>query len=467
MRTSEQRMDGTGSTALPQVTLIQPPVTDASYPALPFSIEPLSLLVLAALTPKDAFRVKVLDGMLRGERRRLLDPASALVGITVVTPVRDAAYELAAWYRAKGVPVVLGGCHVTLDPEDARPHADAIVVGEAEEAWPRLLADFAAGRLKQEYRPAGPESFDVPAARALVSRYRMKYPFISIIQTTRGCPNTCEFCVPAATYGQRIRHRSVESVLDEIEQTRRRFRRKTFGFTEDNFFADRRYAVRLMEALVPLRIRWASQMCIDIAKDDAVLDLMVESGCFAAFFGFESPNQQALDEARKRADSREYPALIARVRARGILVIGSFTIGYDCDDDGVYDEMVSFCRQTAIEVPLFVSLMPYKGTALFDRLVRAGRLAPDARPGSNPLALNFEPSRLAARTFARNIARMYREYYDSGYLLRNLRHWFRRSHYKKCLLLIVLYLLYVTFARRIGRGAFLEKRAGRGAGGRG
>jgi len=446
-----------GAGALPLLTLIQPPVTDARYPAMPFSIEPLSLLVLAALTPRDRFRVRVLDGMIRGDRKRLVDPASALVGITVVTPVRDAAYALAAQYRKLGIPVVLGGCHVTLDPEDAAPHADAIVVGEAEELWAQVLADFEAGRLKREYRADAPGSFDVQADRAVVSGYRRKYPFLSIIQTTRGCPNCCEFCVPAVSYGQRVRHRSVESVVREIEAVKRVYRRKTFGFTEDNFFAGRHYTRDLLEALIPLGIRWAAQMCIDVAQDEELLDLMVRSGCFAAFFGFESPARAALEEAGKRADPADYPALIRRVRARGILIIGSFTVGYDADDESVFDRMVAFCRATGIEIPLFVTLMPYKGTALFDRLVREGRLAPDARPGSNPLALNFEPRKLNTATFEQNVARMYRDYYDHSYLWRNLRHWLKRSQYKRCLLLIVLYALYVTFARRIGRGRFLKQ----------
>jgi radical SAM superfamily enzyme YgiQ (UPF0313 family) len=439
---------------LPQITLIQPPVIDATYPDLPFSIEPLSLLVLASLTPRDRYRVRIIDGALRGEKGAVIDPNSALVGITVVTPLSDSAYAIADRYRGMGIPVVLGGVHVSLAPEEAKEHADSVVIGEAETIWPALLGDFANGDLKHEYRADGPVPFEVEIDRSFITGYRFKYPFVSIIQTTRGCPNDCEFCVAASTYGRRIRHRSIESVVREVRSIHRRFNRKTFGFTDDNFFGDRAYAKELLRALIPLKIRWASQMCIDIAEDEELLRLMVESGCFAAFFGFESINQAALQEAGKGLETSRYPGLIRRVRERGILVIGAFTVGYDADNDSVYDDTLAFCRANGIEIPLFVTLMPYKGTRLFDRLVREGRIDPRAKPGSNPLVLNFKPRHLDPAQVEAHIVRMYHDYYDSSYVLWNLKHWFRRSHYKRCLFLIVFYLFYLAFARRIGKGTF-------------
>ncbi|TFH14096.1 MAG: B12-binding domain-containing radical SAM protein [Lentisphaerales bacterium] len=441
----------------PQITLIQPPVTDSTYPDMPFSIEPLSLLVLASLTPRDRYDLRIIDGALKGEKNAIIDPDSALVGITVVTPVSDSAYDIARRYRQLGIPVVLGGAHVTLAPKEAKEHADSIVVGEAESVWPALLNDFANGELKPEYRAEEPPAFEVEIDRSVITNYRRKYPFISIIQTTRGCPNDCEFCVVASTYGRRIRHRSIESVIQEVQSVQRHLKRNTFGFTDDNFFGDRAYAKKLLNALIPLKIRWASQMCIDIAEDEELLGLMAESGCFAALFGFESINQAALQEAGKELETSRYPALIQRVRDRGILVIGTFTIGYDADKESVYDDTLAFCRETGIEVPLFITLMPYKGTCLFDRLVKEGRIDRGARPGSNPLALNFAPRRLQPARVEANIIRMYREYYNWSYVVRNLKHWFKRSHYKRCLLLIGFYLLYLAFARRIGKGTFRKR----------
>jgi len=435
----------------PKLVLIQPPLSDPNYPGVPFRFEPLSLLAVAAVTPKDMFDVRIIDGSADGDLAALVDSSASLVGITVVDATARAAYGIAARYRALGIPVVLGGTHITLNPEDAEGKAEALVVGEVENGWVQVLSDALAGSLKKTYRFAAPESLDIEIDRGLIPDYSRQYRFISAIQTTRGCPNGCIFCVPSACYGRTIRHRSVPSVVAEIARLKSDYGHKFIGFTDDNLTADRKYAEELFRALIPLRIRWASQVCIDVARDEKLLDLAVESGCMGLFVGLESPRQEALREAGKGYRAEEYHGLLARLRERGVAIVASFTIGYDSDDEAIYDDVLKFCRAEEIEFPLFVALMAYRGLPLYNRLREQGREVYEHEP-IHPLVTNFMPARLNREAMAGRMVRMYTEYYTLGYVLRNLWRSVLRMNPLKTLQFLGVLFFYARFAGEMRSG---------------
>ncbi|MBA4389221.1 MAG: B12-binding domain-containing radical SAM protein [Verrucomicrobia bacterium] len=438
-----------------KLTLIQPPLSDEKYPGVPFRFEPISLLTVAALTRRDWFDVRIIDGSEERDLSKLVDPRADLVGITVVDATAAAAYRLAAIYRERGIPVILGGPHITLYPEDAAGKANSLVIGEIENGWEEVLSDFLNGRLKDNYQFAPPDRINSTVDRDILPDYRKTYRFISAIQATRGCPNNCSFCVPAACYGQNVRHRPVDSVVAEIKTLKEKYGRRWIGFTDDNLTADREYAKQLFKALIPLRIRWASQVCIDIAKDFELLDLAAESGCVALFMGLESPRQEALREAGKPFMCSEYPALLGNIRDRNIAIIASFTIGYDTDDEQVYDDIVTFCGRHAIEFPLFVALMAYKGVPLYDNLKKAGRTIYE-NEAIHPLITNFQPLQLDRNKMAARIAKMYGDYYNACYVMEHLWKSISRFSFARFVQFLGIFVFYLRFAGAMRRGSFLQ-----------
>ncbi|MEI7832578.1 MAG: radical SAM protein [bacterium] len=407
----------------PQLTLIQPPILEEKYPGVPFRFDPLSLLVIASLTPWEDFDVRIIDDSFACSLDTNIDLNSALVGITVVNVGASAAYELAHIYREHGIPVILGGAHVTMNPEDAAPHADCIVIGEVENEWGNILADFRAGKLKSVYHCAPPNPINITIDRDFIPDYKNEYPLLSAIQTTRGCPNRCEFCAPAMIYGQQIRHRPVADVVAELKTLKARYGRDVIGFTDDNISGDRAYLRELLTALIPLKIHWASQMCLDVARDEELLDLIQRSGCFCAFIGLESVNQATLREINKNLDIDEIPQLLARFRDRRIMVIGSFSIGHDQDDEHVFADTLAFCHKNDIEFPLFVPLTAYKGLRLYNRLEGEDRL--QGTPEDDPITgMPFQPRHVTFEELSARVAQMYRDYYTVGHLaktfLRNI-----------------------------------------------
>ncbi len=434
---------------MPLLVLVQP-LVNPGFPEVPFRIEPLSLLVIAGLTPAP-WRVRILDGAVERRAERLIDPAATLVGITVVTATQVSAFATADAYRRLGIPVVLGGPGVMLDPVAARPHADAVVLGEVEGRWPEVLADALAGTLRPEYRFGQAASFGGVPDRSIIPRYRWRYPFVSVVQTTRGCPHACPFCAPAVYYGQNLRHRPVADVVAELRAIRARHGRRMIGFTDDNLAGDRAYAKELLRALIPLRIRWSGQTCLDIARDEELLDLAQASGCMSLMIGLEAVEQPSLDQAGKpQQRTADYPELIRRLQARDIMVIATFTIGHDHDDDATFDRVLAFCREQRLDFPLFMTLMVHRGIPLHDRLAAAGRLVPDAA-GIHPFRAGFRPAHLDGGRIGERLADLYARFYDWRYLAGNLGHWLRRGRLKRVVNLLVFYLAYFSFVRSAAR----------------
>ena len=330
------------------------------------AMTPLVFAILKARTPP-GIATTVIDERVEPLRMAPTD----LVAMTVETFTARRAYEIAALYRRAGVPVVMGGHHPSMLPDEALRHADAVVVGDAEGAWERLLADASAGRLQRLYRSkpgdGGPPVYD----RSVFAGKR--YAPLSLVQVGRGCRFACDFCSIHAFYGK---YRDQRDPLDVVAELGALPRRRLVFFVDDNLFESRASLEALLRAIAPLRRRWCCQITIDVARDEALLDLMAESGCVLALIGFESLDRASLVQMRKNWNhvAGSYEDVVRRFHRRGIMIYGTFVFGYDADTAGSFDGAADFAREQGFCIANFNPLTPMPGTALYDRLRREGRL---------------------------------------------------------------------------------------------
>jgi radical SAM superfamily enzyme YgiQ (UPF0313 family) len=346
-----------------KVTLIHPRMAEGYQ--TPAVMEPLALAILAALTPK-GHTVRAIDE--RIEEVPFSDPTD-LVAISVSTFSATRAYEIAAKYRQSGVPVVMGGFHPTLQPEEVLQHADAVAVGDAEGSWPQVLGDAAAGRLQRLYSPTSRPSEPVQPDRSVFRG--KKYLPLRLVQFGRGCPRACEFCAVRAFHGGGVTQRPVDAVVEELRACRAR---RVF-FVDDNLLADRGAFRRLMEAIRPLRLRWSSQMELSIGDEPELLKLAWDSGCQSLTIGFESLSEGNLRQMGKGWNHPSgFAARLTRIRQAGIMVYGTFLFGYDQDDSGSFRRTLEFALSQKLFIANFNPLQPIPGTPLYERLQQEGRL---------------------------------------------------------------------------------------------
>ena len=332
------------------------------------ALQPLVFALLKALTPP-GIDVSFHDGLVE----RLPDDFAAdVVALSVETFAARSAYAIADRARARGVRVVMGGYHPSALPDEAAAHADAVVVGDAEDTWPRVVADLAAGRLRPRYASPNDAPLVVQGDDTAFDRHR--YPPLGLVQFSRGCRYSCEFCSIHAFYGAHVRTRPLDLVLDDV---RRRPERHLF-FVDDNLFADRERARLLFEALVGSGKRWACQISMDVADDPDLLRLMRRAGCFLVLMGFESLEAANLQQMGKGANLHaSYARVLARVREAGLMVYGTFVVGYDHDTPATAPALVDFATRQGFSVANFNPLMPMPATRLYDRLDAEGRLLHD------------------------------------------------------------------------------------------
>ncbi|GBC81578.1 Hopanoid C-2 methylase [bacterium HR10] len=370
---------------------------------------PLNLALLAALTPPDV-EVRILDGCIEPIDETI---EADLVGITSLTGNAPIAYRIADRFRARGSTVVMGGNHPTVLPEEALQHCDAVVIGEADEIWPALIEDFRRGRLARLYRPVRlPSLQHLPFPRwDLLSREKYLVPYT--IQTSRGCPFDCNFCSVTAINGQRFRVRPVEDVVAEIQASGAR---KLF-FVDDIINGHPRHARELMEALIPLRIKWGSQATITIAQDREMLRLAQESGCTFLFIGLES---FLSPEFRKLGGCNAAPekmlTAIRRIRDHGIAIWGSFIIGLETDTVATIQKTVELAIEAQLDFAQFSIMTPLPGTRLRHDLLAQGRISDHDWAHYTYGHLVFEPARMTRE----EVGAVYREAWRTFYRLRSI-----------------------------------------------
>ncbi len=294
-----------------------------------------------------------------------------LVGITFHTPSALHVYALAAQFRQRGIPVVLGGPHVTLLPHEAQMHADVIFVGEAEPYWPQFLRDFEQGQHARRYGPPGqPPSLEhAPMARK--DLFHRRDHTGGVLFATRGCAFGCDFCALAIMYQRQVRQRPIAAVAAEYAS----FKGKVIIFWDDNLANDREYAKALFRAIAPHNKWWSSQASLQAGEDAEFLELAARSGCKQLFIGLESISQASMNEVHKRFNRvEEYARIIERIHAHGIAVQAGIVFGFDHDTESIFAETLDFLEAAGVQNATFNILTPYPGTPLYQRLAAEGRI---------------------------------------------------------------------------------------------
>jgi len=340
-----------------------------------FRMPTLGLLRVAAATPRD-WNVRIVD-----EKVEPLDLSAAadVVAITGMTPAINRAYDIADAFRSRGVKVVMGGIHVSMMPEEALRHCDAIVIGEAEGLWPRVLEDSLQGTLERIYRhDTFPSLGGLRAPDWALYDGKGYLPF-HCVETSRGCPHGCDFCSVTNYFGGRYRTRPPGDVEEEIRGLRpfegRFILRNVVFFVDDNIIGNRNHAREMLARLIPYNLKWVGQASTAIAKEDELLDLCRKSGCMGLLIGFETLSSEKLASVRKGFnDPRRYMDVIRKVHDYGIGVSGAFVFGLDGEDEGVFDRTYDFVQKAKLESPYFSILTPYPGTRLFSKLESEGRI---------------------------------------------------------------------------------------------
>jgi radical SAM superfamily enzyme YgiQ (UPF0313 family) len=334
----------------------------------PFPI--LGLTLLASFFPK-TYEVKIINEVIEEID---FDSEVDLVGITALTCVVKRAYEIANRFRRKGVKVILGGVHPSLLPQEAKEHADSVFVGEAEGMIGKVLEDFETGELKPFYENrnwSDLKGMHFARRDLLGNRYS---PLFKAIETTRGCPNRCEFCSVPTINGKRYRIRPLDEVDRELSTIIKRKGEYLF-LTDDNVTAKEDYAFGLFEIFKRHRVKWMGFTTIKIATHEKLLKKAQESGCISLFIGFESLLQENLDNVSKQfVDAKELSNLIKTIQSHRIGIHGSFIFGFDGDDGTVFKKTVEFVQKNRIELPTFSILTPFPGTPLRKRLEEEGRI---------------------------------------------------------------------------------------------
>jgi len=333
---------------------------------LRFSLLPLT--IVAALTPKE-FDVTIID-----ENVEYLDLTQSfdLVGITFMTALAPRAYAIASAFRQRGIPVVAGGYHPTLCPDEVAKHFDAVVVGEAELHWKSVLFDWQMGSLKKIYSTDNLcNTKDIPIPRReLTDRIAKEYVTVNAVQTGRGCRNTCRYCSITAFYHNTHRSRPLDDVLDELKKLPR-----NIMFIDDNIIANRGYARELFQRMAPLRKRWVGQCSINLADDPELLVLAKRAGCIGFFIGIESLDEQNLGEYEKSFNKpNSYEKQLSLIHRKGILVFASMMVGGENDTVRSFPEILRFLRSVNAEGLQLNIMTPLPGTPLFKQFHDEGRI---------------------------------------------------------------------------------------------
>jgi radical SAM superfamily enzyme YgiQ (UPF0313 family) len=373
----------------------------------------LTLPVVAAHTPPK-FEVKIIDENVEPIN---FDEDVDLVGISLLTPTATRGYEIAREFRSRGVPVVLGGVHPSLCPDEAREHCDALVIGEAEGLWPQLLEDFEKGELKKIYQSElKPDMKNLPTPRRELVNHD-KYVNVPKVEVSRGCPFNCSFCSTTEFFGRRMRYRPVKDVIDELKELDVNF----VFFTDNNIVGNPKYAKELFKALIPLKIKWIGQGSLNVAKDRELLNLACQSGCVGLLIGFESLSAKALSAMGKVVNKvEEYKVAIKRLHKERIGIIGCFVFGFDEEDTSAFKRTVDFVKKLNIEVPQFTLLTPYPGTLLRKKMEKASRILHNQWEQYDVNHVVFQPLRMKVEELRAGYDRSCRKVYSYCSIMKRL-----------------------------------------------
>ena len=394
------------------------------------SLPSLGLLTLAGMTPPD-IAVEYLEVPDPGALDSL-PGGFDVVAISSFSAQMKEAYHLADRYRAAGVIVLLGGLHVTLCPDEAARHADAIVIGEAESVWPQLLADLRRNALQPCYDARGLE-FDFRDSP--MPRFELLDPAVYnrlTVQTQRGCPFHCDFCAASIRLSPRFKTKPVDRVLAEIHRIKEIWPRPFIEFADDNTFADKAHSRNLVRALIPEGLRWFTESDISVARDPELLALLRESGCEQILIGLESPTAAGLEGLEHKANWKRkqfdsYRQAIATIQDAGITVNGCFVMGLDGADLTSFEAVYDFVRESGLYEVQVTVMTPFPGTPLYQRLAAEGRiLHPEAWELCTLFDVNFHPQRMTVAELEQGFRTLLSRLYTDDFVRDRRRNFFKR-----------------------------------------
>jgi radical SAM superfamily enzyme YgiQ (UPF0313 family) len=373
-------------------------------------MEPLPAATVAGLTPRE------IDVRFYDDRMEEIpfDEKTDLVAMSVETYTAKRAYQIASEYRSRGVPVVMGGFHASLCPEEVGRYAEAVVIGEAETLWPRVLDDARHGRLEKFYRSESRPSLGALRPDRSIFRGKRYLP-IGLVEAGRGCHFKCDFCAVQTVFSSSQTRRPIDRILEEVASIKDE--KRLFFFVDDNITSNLAQAKEFFRALIPLRIRWVGQSSINAAHDEEFLDLLVRSGCQGVLIGFESLNPANLAAMNKTFNTARggFSKALENLRRHRVRVYGTFVFGYDSDTPASFAETVDFAEENAFYIAAFNHLTPFPGTPLYRRLASENRLLYDAWWLDDRYSYNripFLPSGMSGEELQRGCLAARRRFYS-------------------------------------------------------
>lgn len=385
-----------------------------------WQMAPLPAAMVAALVPKDVEK-RFYDDRLEPIP---FDEPTDLVAVSVETYTARRAYQIASEYRRRGVPVVMGGFHATLCPDEVGRFADSVVVGEAEELFGELVDDYRHGRPSRVYRATRRPNLGKVLPDRGIFRGKRYLP-IGLVESGRGCRFKCDFCAVQAFFDATQTHYPPDRVVEEVRRVKRPG--QMIFFIDDNVTSDMDAAKELMRALIPEKVRWVSQSSINVAWDEEALDLARRSGCQGLLIGFETLEEDGLAAMNKRFNASRGGAVAAleQLRRFGLRVYGTFIFGYDTDTRDSFPATVEFCRRQGLYIAAFNHITPFPGTPLHQRLAREGRLSHEAWWLDEDYRYNqvpFRPRGMTPEDLADGCLEARRDFYAWGSILRRAVH---------------------------------------------
>ncbi len=414
-----------------KILLISPERERKKEEAFLFRLSFLNLPYLASVTPPEV-EVRIVD---ETYEKVPFEERFDLVGITAQTPVAPRAYQIAKEFKRRGIPVVMGGVHASMLPEETLQHVDAVVIGEAEETWPQLIKDLKKGQLKKIYqanRFVNPSTLPIPRRDLLNGSF---YFPLKLIETTRGCPHRCDFCGVSKFFGFRYRNRPIQEIDRELQTLFQKgpvmgsllkktlslfskdlpyfLKRRLLYIIDSNIAGDRRFALELLSLLKEYDLLWYGHAPVSVAFDENLLKGFAESGCIALNIGFESFSTENLKKMGKAFNQpSQYSEAIRRIHDYGIGIMGTFIVGLDEDDPKVFQRIIDFCITEKLDWALTFIMAPYPGTDSFNRLEREGRILTKDWEKYDSLHAVYQPLLMTVEELEKGMRRVWKEVFS-------------------------------------------------------
>jgi len=397
---------------------------------------PLSLLVLAALTPTE--HSIILEDENLGKLN--LNDSPDLVGITVNVDTSQRAYAIASHYRRRNTPVVLGGIHPSANPHEAGQFCNAVCIGEAEALWTHILHDTQSNHLRPQYYNTEPIDLSLTPLPRLDILNTSDYLYTNILCASRGCPFRCEFCYNSSDYIQnKFRNRPIHQVIQEIET----FTTRQVMFIDDNFIGNITWTREFIETIKSMNLVWHAAVSTNIVRHPDLLDAMAESGCKSLFIGFESINHFSIQSVNKTQNNcDQYEKLISMLHERDIMVNASMVFGFDSDTPQTFPDTLNWLVRNRVETVTAHILTPYPGTKLFERFQTENRIFDTDWSHYNTAHVVYHPKNMTPEELYHGYRWLYNQFYSTANIFRRM---------PRSVRLKVPYLLFNLGYRKFGK----------------